>query len=643
MCGISGQFNFSGSPISPSTIERMADSIVHRGPDDAGVSCDGPIGLGHRRLSIIDLSPSGRQPMWSNDETCCVVYNGEVYNHLEIRQDLLAKGYHFSSTTDTEVVVNAIHCWGIERALEKFIGMFAFALWDKRNQTLSLCRDRAGVKPLYYYVTDEMLLFGSEMRALMAHPRFIKELNPVALGQYFVNGYFLDNRTVFKNTFKLTPGHYLIIDRKGALKLHKYWGLDSLSRDSFQGSFEDAARQLEHLLESAFSYRLVSDVPVGLFLSGGIDSSLVSAILKKKAHADILNITIGFKEKAFDETLKAKSVSEQLGIRHVVHYVDTKQAQETLLKFCDVYDEPFADTSGIPTYILSKLAREHVKVALSADGGDEQFCGYENYSSYARNYQALKKIPWVMRVLISRLLEFLPYKSLLSLGQKWIGSDYHPQSIARYEKLLRLLKVGNDGDLISLMNEKGWSKTDVSEFVPTHGADVFRNTALSLDWMHGQSKEIIDTMMRTDYMSFLRDDILVKVDRASMAVSLECRDPFLDHRITEFAYRLPLNFLLGHGKHKRILKEILQQWVSPSIISSPKRGFSIPLYHWLRGIWKPIVLEYLSKARVKSVGVLDEKKVEKEVADFYKYRGCRAEKIWMMLNFQMWAEKWYLI
>jgi asparagine synthase (glutamine-hydrolysing) len=521
--------------------------------------------------------------------------------------------------------------------------MFAFAVWDSKEKILFLCRDRTGIKPLYYYITNEALLFGSEMKSLLAHPHFKRDLNPVGLGQFFITGNFLDNYTVFKNTFKLYPGHYLTINSSGTLKFHKYWGLDTIERNSFQGSFEEAAEQLEQLFESAFAYRLVSDVPVGLFLSGGIDSSLVSAVLKKKINTDILNITIGFHDKNYDETPNAKRVSEELGANHIVHYVDINEAQEALLKFPDIYDEPFGDTSGIPTYILSKLAREHVKVALSADGGDEQFCGYESYASYLKNYSLLKKIPWVIRFIASKFLEItIPYKRFLSWRlDRTNEALYFPQFIARYEKMLRLLKIRNIEELIRLMNEKAWSQEIISEFLPVVKEKLFQDTVLSDSYLHDYKDGIIDAMMRTDYSLFLRDDILAKVDRASMYTSLECRDPMLDHRIAEFAFSLPIDYLFGQGEHKRILKKILRKWISEPIISSPKRGFMIPLYYWLRGVWKPIVLEYLSRESVKSVGFLDEKKVEIEVNQFYKYNGCSAEKIWMMFNFQMWAEKWY--
>lgn len=641
MCGICGEINFQDKPVDPLQVEGMTAALFHRGPDDGGLYCQGSIGLGHRRLSIIDLSPSGHQPMWSNDGSLGIVFNGEVYNFRELQGELLKKGYHFRGTSDTEVVVNAIHCWGMDQALSRFTGMFALAVWDKRIRKLFLARDRLGIKPLYYFQDSERLLFASEVKALLAHRQFPRELNHSTLGQYFITGYFLNNQTVFNRTLRVEPGHYLAIDQRGTTSLHKYWGLEDIQRNSFQGTFQEAAERLEDILEQAFRYRLVADVPVGLFLSGGIDSALLSAILKQQVKADLLHITIGFNEAAYNEAPKAEQVARELGVKHLVQYVDVEEAQNTLLKFCEIYDEPFGDTSGIPTYILSRLARQHVKVALSADGGDEQFCGYAAYDVYPKNYLRLKKVPWILRRLLSQAMTGLvPYRSLLSLkGNKQVL--LLPQAIARYEKMAEFLKVRTVGELLRVMYEKAWNINNIADFLPVAPGALFAESGF--DKFSGEGREeICDAMMRQDYQIFLGDDILVKVDRASMHTSLECRDPFLDHHIAEFAFSLPVEFLFGQGEHKRILKFILRKYLSEAIVSSPKRGFSIPLYYWLKGIWKPTVLEYLAPERVKAVGVLDPGKVGREVDLFYRYQGGRAEKIWMMLNFQMWAERWYL-
>lgn len=644
MCGICGELNLRKGTVSSEHINRMMDSIKHRGPDDSGLFCHGEIGLGHRRLSIIDLSKNGKQPLWSNDGSLSIVFNGEVYNYKEIRADLLSRGYVFESETDTEVVINAIHCYGMEEAITKFIGMFAFAVWDRRYKKLYLCRDRAGIKPLYYFSNDKTFLFSSELKGLIAHPKFKKKINPGALGEFFVTGYFLDTHTVFEDTYKLSPGCYMEIHQSGVKRIHKYWDLDDIKRNNTCQNLETATEKLESLLIDSFNYRMVSDVPVGLFLSGGIDSSLVSSILKNKLNIDIHNITIGFNEHAFNEVPNAKRVSQELGVKHITHIVDVAEAQETLLKITDIYDEPFGDTSCIPTYILSKLSRQHVKVALSADGGDEQFCGYESYMTYLNYFKQVKMIPTGIRHLLSGFFDkVLPYESVLSrFISRSHGVKFRPQLIGRYEKMVELMKVNNLSDLLRLMNEKAWTKESVVPFLSVNSDRLFENTVLGDSYIANSSDEIIDRMMRNDYKIFLRDDILTKVDRASMAVSLECRDPMLDHRIAEMAFSLPMDFLYRNGEHKFILKQILRQYISEDITNLPKRGFMIPLYYWLRNEWKPIVLEYLSKSKVKSVGILDYKKVDKEVNRFYKFEGYRAEKIWMMLNFQMWAEKWYL-
>lgn len=639
MCGICGELNFRGKPVDRRHIETMTAALWHRGPDDGGIYCQGSTGLGHRRLSIIDLSPSGHQPMWSNDGSLGIVFNGEVYNFQDLRRELIGKGYHFQSTTDTEVVVNAIHCWGMDRALSRFTGMFALAVWDKRTRKLFLARDRLGIKPLFYFLTEERLLFASEVKGLICHPDYPRELNYPALGQYFITGFFLNNYTVFERTLRVPPGHYLAIDDQGTVTTHKYWGLEDIHRNSFQGTFQEAAERLEDILEQAFRYRLIADVPVGLFLSGGIDSSLLAAMLKHRVKADLLHITIGFNEAAFNEAPKAQQVAQELGVKHLVHYVDVEEARNTLFKFCEIYDEPFGDTSGIPTFLLSRFARQHVKVALSADGGDEQFCGYEAYGFYPKNYLRLQRVPWILRYLLSQaMIRLVPYRRLLSvIGNHQV--QLLPQSIARYEKLSEFLKVRHLGDLLRLIYEKAWNINNISELLPVAPGTLFGEAGV--DSSQEGREEICDAMMRSDYRIFLSDDILVKVDRASMHTSLECRDPFLDHHIAEFAFSLPVEFLFGQGEHKRILKFILRKYLSEAIVASPKRGFSIPLYYWLKGVWKPAVLEYLAPERIRAVGVLDPSKVGQEVDLFYRYNGCRAEKIWMMLNFQMWAERWY--
>jgi asparagine synthase (glutamine-hydrolysing) len=639
LCGIAGELSFDAL-VDPDVLRRMTDALVHRGPDDEGLYCDGRIGLGHRRLSIIDLSPGGHQPMWTADRTLAIVFNGEVYNYREIRPELEVRGYSFVGGSDTEVVINAIHCWGLEAALQRFIGMFAFAVWDTRDRSLLLVRDRVGVKPLYYQKTSKRLLFGSELKALYAHPSFQRDLLHKGLGQFFCFGYTLGDTTVFKDTYKLPAGHYLHISECGDTTLTRYWSLDAVERGSFQGTFEEAAEQLTVLCDSAFAYRLVSDVPVGVFLSGGIDSTFLAAFLKKRLGADLEHITIGFTDPVYDETPKASQVAHDFGLRHTVKTIDAHEAQDALFRFVEIWDEPFGDTSGIPTSILCGLARQQVKAALSADGGDELFCGYDSYPAYDARYQHLQRFPLPLRQGAAAVLRRLPYRSLISAGISRGGTRWNPQTIARYEKMLELLVTNDEVDLTRVMNEKGWTVGSVGMLLNSDPGDIIAGTVFERSPRDNEMGYLVDHMMRTDLAAFLGEDILTKVDRASMAVSLECRDPFLDHRLVEFAFSLPLHYLYQNGAHKRILKHTIQPWITPSVLNSPKRGFSIPLYDWMRGPWKSLVNDYLSPDKIRRVGVLNEYVVKQELDDFYRYRGGRAEKIMLMLNFQMWAERW---
>ncbi len=640
MCGIAGELSFA-EPVNPNVLKKMTDALVHRGPDDEGHYCEGNIGLGHRRLSIIDLSSTGHQPMWTSDRSMAIVYNGEVYNFREIRKELEVQGYHFGGTSDTEVVLNAIHCWGLEKALQRFIGMFAFAVWDTRDHTIFLVRDRIGVKPLYYQKTTQRLLFGSELKALYIHPSFQKQLATDGLGQFFCFGYTLGETTVYQDTYKIPAGHYLCVSEKGETSLTRYWSINDVNRGSFDGTYNEAIEKLTSLCDSAFDYRLVSDVPVGVFLSGGVDSTFLAAFLKKRLGADLDHITIGFTDSAYDEAPKASQVARDLDLKHTIKTINANEAQDALLGFVDIWDEPFGDTSGIPTSILCRLARQQVKVALSADGGDELFCGYDSYQAYDNRYRHLQRFPLSFRRIATAVLRHLPYRALISNGIFLRSSTrWKPQTLARFEKTMDIMDIKGSKDLIRVMNEKGWTAGSVGNLLNTDNSDVVSDTVFGIS-VEGKGKgALIDHMMRTDLAAFLGEDILTKVDRASMAVSLECRDPFLDHRLVEFAYTLPLNYLYNDGEHKRILKDVLRPMISPSVLSAPKRGFSIPLYDWIRGPWKPLVNEYLSPDKICRIGVLNESVVKQELENFYRYRGGRAEKIMLMLNFQMWAERW---
>lgn len=643
MCGIAGEFNFSDL-VSRDNIKKMTDAIIHRGPDDEGFYTNGGIGLGHRRLSIIDLSDSGKNPIWSKDRSMAIVFNGEVYNYLEIKSSLVSKGYQFYTDTDTEVVVNAIHCWGIEDAVKMFIGMFAFAVWDQRDRSLYLVRDRVGVKPLFYFKEGDKVLFGSELRSLYAHPKYKKELNQRGLSQYFSLGYTLNEVTVLNNTHRVPSGHIIHITSEGIFKLKKYWSVEDTQRGTYRGSFGDAVEELETLAENAFAYRLVSDVPVGIFLSGGVDSTFLSAIIKKRIKADLLHITIGFGDPRYDETPAASKIAAELGVRHKVHYLKAPDAEKSLRKFSEIYDEPFGDSSGMPTALLSQVARDHVKVALSADGGDEMFCGYESYPDYANRYKQVSRLPLPIRLAGAQALSSMPYEKLISHRLRKMENRANPRLISTFEKALDIMRTSNSSDIIFLMNQKGWSQEKVKNLLGKDIEGIYSDTIFTSRVTGNEIKdntELMDKMMRSDFQSFLKDDILTKVDRASMAFSLECRDPFLDHRIAEFAFSLPMDFLYRNGEHKHILKHILRKWISEPVLRAPKKGFVVPLYEWMKGPFRSLVMDYLSTEEILSVGVLDDKIVSKEIERFYRFNGVGAEKLLLLLNFQMWADKWY--
>jgi asparagine synthase (glutamine-hydrolysing) len=566
-----------------------------------------------------------------------------VYNYREIRRELEARGCTFRGGSDTEVIVNAIRTWGMADAIRRFIGMFAFAVWSVPEQRLYLVRDRVGIKPLFYWSDTQRVLFGSEVRALMAHPAFRKELDPVGIGQFFVSGMTLGENTALRGVRRVLPGHIVSISANGEFRDEVYWSLDDVERSTKPRAIDDAADELQSLLDSAVGYRLVADVPVTNFLSGGIDSSLVAATLKRRLGADVLNITVGFDEKAFDESEKAGQVARELAVRHETHRVRIEDAEHGLSEFVEIFDEPFGDTSGIPTWMLSRIARTHAKVALSADGGDEQFCGYESYARYARTWERLSMVPVGVRRAASAMGGLVPWRTITGAsGTGRRTATLRPQTYARIQKALRIGGVGSSPELIRTMFEKAWSWNEMLPTGRAGGPQLFDRTVLADSAIAAADDALMGSMMRADYQAFLRDDVLTKVDRASMHVSLEARDPMLDHRIAEFAFGLPLDLVYSGGEHKRVLKHLLRREISESVVSSPKRGFSIPLYAWMRGVWKPAVMEHLSDDAVRRVGVLDARVVRQEVERFYKYAGGSAERIWMLLNFQMWAQRWLI-
>lgn len=635
MCGICGVLEFQGRVVSDD-IEAMLSSLTHRGPDDVGIHVEGPIGLGHRRLSIIDLSPLGHQPMWSADRSVVVVLNGEIYNHLELRESLLAAGIPLQGTSDTEAVANAIALLGLDETLRRCIGMFAMAVWDVQRRVLHLVRDRVGVKPLYYSQNGSRLLFASETRAFRQHPGFSTQIDRTALAQYLQRGYFSDEQSIYSAVRKVRPGTYLTFDTHGHGTETTYWQLDPNACNSFSGTVAEADEELAAIMRSAFQLRLTADVPVGLFLSGGVDSALIASVLHRDLGTDIEHFTIGFPVDGFDETAAAQQIAKHLGLSHRIQHLSAQDAWAELTELASIFDEPFGDASALPTHLLCRFARQHVKVALSGDGGDELFAGYSGYRRYPALWRALCMVPEPIRRHVVTQARRLPVSALLN-GPflRATGDPRKPHRLAQWEKFLDLAAASSESDVVDLYCRKGFSPTQARGLcgLPDNAGKRFNRYS-------DDHLSLIRSMMHRDFYEWLPDDILVKTDRTSMHTSLECREPLLDHRIVEFAHRLPLDFMCAK-RSKMPLRRLLGRYLPDTLINGPKRGFEIPLHKWLHGPWQNAVREHLAPDLVRSTGLLDERLVSDEVNRFFGREGCDPMPIWLLLTVQLWAETWW--
>ena len=623
-------------------LTSMRDALAHRGPDDAGIYYDEEhnVGLGHRRLSILDLSPLGRQPMSNDSGSIWVAYNGEVYNFKEIREELRQRRYNFKSNSDTEVVVKAYEEWGID-SVHKFIGMFALAIWDRRERKLYLVRDRAGVKPLYYYRKDGLLLFGSELKALMRHPDFSKEIDYDVLPLYLRYGYIPAPFTIFKHAYKLKPGHYLVVSGDDVNEV-KYWDIvDFYNQEPVKGSPDEIAERLESLLIDSFKYRLVSDVPVGVFLSGGIDSTSVAALLQRNISAKLKTFSIGFYEDRFDEAKWAKKIASCLETDHTEYYMSVNDAFGIIQKLPEIYDEPFADNSAIPTYLVSRLTRQDVTVALSADGGDELFCGYRKYESLRHLNKLFSRLPKSLRDCFIKTIGFA--------GPTGVDSVYRIFKPAlpeikdfrdKYEKWRNMLRESNDGNLLDMykFNINRWTPEDLTRIMRNNYDSQF-DTNFEDTFLRLQDEDFSTQMMASDFKTWLADDLLAKVDRATMSVGLEAREPFLDHRLVEYVARIPINLKHKNGMSKYILRKILYKYVPRELVERPKHGFVIPLDKWLKGALYPMVMDYLNEDKIKKEGIFNPDAVSSCVKDFFR-GSINVNKIWFLLVFEMWKERW---
>ena len=614
-------------------LQKMNRIMAHRGPDGEGYGMyetdTAKVGLGHRRLSIIDLTAGGSQPQTFG--SLHITFNGEIYNYAEIKKVLEDKGHSFKSHSDTEVILHAYAEWG-SAALQQFIGMFAFVIYDEANQQIFACRDRAGVKPFFYYYKDGLFLFGSELKALVQHPAFIKQINTDAVAAFLQFGYVPTPHCIFNDAHKLKPGHFLTFDIPNRqLQTTQYWNVyDAYNKPILDISLPEAIEETEKLLTSAFQYRMVSDVPVGVFLSGGYDSSCVTAILQKNNTEKIKTFTIGVPDAGLNEAPFAKEIAAHLGTDHTEYYCTEKEALEIVPQLPFFYDEPFADSSAIPTTLVSRIAREKVTVALSADAGDEIFAGYNRYDYMIKYGGALKKIPGIIRRSAATMMDLIPADKIPVFNKKYL---FH----SRYEKVKSLLKEPSAKNVLMSMTQQMNTK-EIAELFK----DSIQQMPSYFDSkdLKPENYSVLSYMMAIDYQTYLLDDILQKVDRAGMSVSLEGREPFLDHRIIEWAARLPMEYKYNKGNKKFILKQIVHKYIPAAMMDRPKMGFGIPISAWLQKDLKPFVDLYFDEQFIIKQNIFNNDVIQRIKKSFYDGKVEKAEKIWYILMFQMWYDKW---
>jgi asparagine synthase (glutamine-hydrolysing) len=618
MCGIAGFFNASPTE---GQVQMALDLLTHRGPDSQQYVLKNSVGLIHTRLSIIELSPLGSQPY--RFENLILVFNGEIYNYKEIRDSLKKLGYFFISNSDTEVLIKAFHCWR-EKCVEQFIGMFAFAIYDETSNEIFLVRDRIGIKPLYYWYQNNVLYFASELKALEAFA-LPKDINHDALSLYFRFGFIPRDLSIFKSVSKLEAGHYLKVSGDGAIK-KQWWKLNYETKNDRRE--EEWLEELEPLLISAFRYRMVSDVPVGVFLSGGIDSSLVTAILQKY-HGGVHTFTIGFKENEFDESLYAQQVAEYLKTNHTQKILQVAEAKKFLDNFYSIYDEPFADTSGIPTACVAELAKNNgVKVVLSADGGDELFGGYTHYLKAQRFLKKISMIPKDLRRSLSKAVRLM-FPPRFRKHINTFNTEH------RLYALEEVLCAENPAVFFeSFLANQSMEEIRLMLASAARGSMGFTRNDLNT----------LQTMMAWDFHYYLPDDLLVKVDRATMFHGVECRDPFLDHRLVELAAQIPDKVKIQNGNGKYLLRKILKKYLPERFYERRKQGFSIPIFEWFSNDLDEMFDYYLSGKKVEAIGFLDKHEIHREYKKYQRYKKngqqYNIEKMWRILSFMLWWDKY---
>lgn len=645
MCGLTGFWqprNFSADAAQAIAL-KMADCIAHRGPDDSGVWVDDEVGivLAHRRLSIVDLSPAGHQPMLSGSDRFVMAFNGEIYNHLDLRQKLPAQAWRGHS--DTETLLAGFEAWGIEATLKKTVGMFAIALWDREERVLTLARDRIGEKPLYYGFQNDMFIFGSELKALKAHPDFLGEIDRDVLCLYLRHCYIPAPYSIYKGIKKLLPGTYLqlpLCENMNVLRSispKEYWNLAEVAAQGvakpFIGNDAEAVEALDSQLKQSVGLQMMADVSLGAFLSGGVDSSAVVALMQAQSMRPVKTFTIGFDEQGYNEAVYAKAVAEHLGTDHAELYVSSAEAMRVIPQLGRMYDEPFADSSQIPAFLVSQMAKKHVTVSLSGDAGDELFCGYNRYA-LADTWRRIERVPFGVRKMAGCMIKSLAPTTWDAFFRQASKLKNMPPNMG--EKLGKLASRLETVDGVNELYYSLVSEVDNSEQVVIGGHEPA--TWLTEEGMKSSFDDPKLHMMFMDAMTYLPDDILVKVDRAAMANSLETRVPFLDYRVVELAWTLPMSMKVRDGNSKWILRQVLYQYVPRQLIERPKAGFGIPLGEWLRGPLRDWVEALLNDHRLKREGYFNVQYVREKWREHLEGRRNNQSFLWNVLMFQVWLE-----
>lgn len=630
MCGIAGFIDFNGAS-SELELEGMTHALEHRGPDGFGTFIQGTstykIGLGHSRLSILELSELGKQPMTWNEFT--IVFNGEIYNFSEIKSELEKLGHSFLAESDTEMILHAYGEWK-EKCLDRFIGMFSFVIFDSKKESVFIARDRAGVKPLFIYNKNGLFLFASELKAFHKHPDFEKKINPKAVQAYLQYGSVPTPHCIFEHCSKLQPGHYVSTSLKDfKFSPVQYWNVyDYYNKPKLTVSPEEAKKETEQLLISACEYRMVSDVPVGVFLSGGYDSTCVTTLLQKDRTEPLRTFTISVPDIGLNEAPYAREIAKKLQTNHIETECTAQEAIDLIAELPYFYDEPFADSSAIPTTLVSKIAKQHVTVALSADGGDEVFAGYNRYEMILKYGEKLNRIPGFARKSVAGVMDLVSADSIPVLKNKYNFAQ-------RYEKTKSILRNTSDQNIMLSVSQL-FTEEQINQIC----TQKFEKLSTYFDSKELKNYSSLAFAQAMDYQTYLLDDILQKVDRASMSVSLESREPLLDHRLIEYVAQLPDDLKFRDGSKKWLLKEIVHEYIPKSVMDRPKMGFAIPIESWLKHELRDLMETYISEEKVRETGVFNWKEIERLKLSFLAGRKEFGVKIWYLLSYLMWYERW---